>query len=259
MDLGLKDKVAVVTGGTAGIGLATAKAFIEEGAYVAICGRRTAVLQEALQELGDRAFGMSVDMTQENAVYDFAKAVYEKFGRLDIWVNNVGASFDRVGKEYTGEEIDRHYAVNFKSVVMGSQAALPYLEKQGGVIVNVSSLAARSASSGRATLYGPMKAAVVNYTNTLAGEVAAKGIRVLCIMPGFTLTPLVASTITPEELKKQVHSTLLRRAAKPEEIASILVFLASPRSSYMDATTVEVSGGRNMTLNPEFSYANIDK
>ena len=137
---------------------------------------------------------------------------------------------------------------------MGSQAAIPYLEKQGGVIINVSSLAARCATSGRATLYGPMKAAVVNYTNTLAGEVAAKGIRVLCIMPGFTLTPLVAQTIAPEELNKQVKSCLLRRPAQPEEIAGPIVFLASQQAAYMDAATIEVSGGRNMTLNPDYSY-----
>ena len=214
MDLGLKGKVAVVTGGTAGIGLATAQAFIDEGAYVAVCGRHLDLLKTALKQLGNNAFGCQTDMTNENA----------------------------------------HYAVNFKSVVMGSQAAIPYLEKQGGVIINVSSLAARCATSGRATLYGPMKAAVVNYTNTLAGEVAAKGIRVLCIMPGFTLTPLVAQTIAPEELNKQVKSCLLRRPAQPEEIAGPIVFLASQQAAYMDAATIEVSGGRNVTLNPGYSY-----
>lgn len=254
MDLGLKGKVAVVTGGTAGIGLATAQAFIDEGAYVAVCGRHFDLLKTALKQLGNNAFGCQTDMTNENEVYGFARQVNDHFGHIDIWVNNVGASFARKDTWYTGKEIDAHYAVNFKSVVVGSQAAIPYLEKQGGVIINVSSLAARCATSGRATLYGPMKAAVVNYTNTLAGEVAAKGIRVLCIMPGFTLTPLVAQTIAPEELNKQVKSCLLRRPAQPEEIAGPIVFLASQQAAYMDAETIEVSGGRNVTLNPGYSY-----
>ena len=99
-----------------------------------------------------------------------------------------------------------------------------------------------------------MKAAVVNYTNTLAGEVAAKGIRVLAIMPGFTLTPLVAATIDEGELQKQVKECLLRRPASPEEIAGPIVFLASRQASYMNAAVLEVSGGRNVTLNPGYSY-----
>lgn len=254
MDLGLRDKVAVVTGGTEGIGFAAARQFLAEGAYVAVCGRRQAVLDQALAQLGPRAFGQTCDMTQEDAVYAFAKAVYDHFGRLDVWVNNVGATIARHDDWYTGEEIDRTYAVNFKSVVMGSQAAIAYLEKQGGVIVNVASLAARCATSGRATLYGPLKSAVVGFTNTFAGEVAAKGVRVTAVLPGFTVTPLVKATIRPEDLVKQGQTCLLHRPAAPEEIAGPIVFLASPQASYMTSTAIEVSGGRSVTLNPGYSY-----
>ena len=254
MDLGLQGKVVVVTGGTAGIGLATAKAFLQEGASVAVCGRRQELLDDAVKALGGDVFAYRADMTDEGEVTAFAGAVYDHFGHIDVWVNNVGASFARKGAWYTAAEIDAHYAVNFKSVVMGSQAAIPFLEKQGGVIINVSSLAARCATSGRATLYGAMKAAVVNYTNTLAGEVAAKGIRVLAIMPGFTLTPLVAATIDDDELQKQVKECLQRRPASHEEIAGPIVFLASQQASYMNAAVIEVSGGRNVTLNPGYSY-----
>lgn len=254
MDLGLQDKVVVITGGTAGIGLAAARAFLAEGAYVAICGRRGDVLQQALAELGPRAFGLTTDVTVEKEVYAFARKVADHFGRIDVWVNNVGATIQRKNEWYTGEEIDRTYAVNFKSVVMGSQAAVPYLSRQGGVIVNVASLAARCATSGRATLYGAFKAGVVNFTNTFAGEVAAKHIRVVSILPGFTLTPLVAATIAPDDLKKQSRTCLLRRAADPAEIAGPIVFLASSQASYMTAASIEVSGGRSMTLNPGYSY-----
>lgn len=254
MDLGLTDKVAVITGGTAGIGLATAKQFLAEGCQVAICGRRQETLDKALAQLGPWAFGIPADVTIEAQVYAFAKAVKQHFGHIDVWVNNVGASFAREEEWYTVEEIDRHYEVNFKSMVMGCQTAVPYLEKQGGVIVNVASLAARCATSGRATLYGAMKAAVVNYTNTFAGEVASRGIRVVSILPGFTLTPLVEATISPGEREKQVKQCLLRRAAKPEEIAAPIVFAASSKASYMTGTAVEISGGRAVTLNPGYSY-----
>jgi NAD(P)-dependent dehydrogenase (short-subunit alcohol dehydrogenase family) len=254
MNLGLKDKVAVVTGGTQGIGFATAQAFIAEGAYAAICGRRQHILQQSVEELGSRVFGVVADMTMESEVYDFAHKVYDHFGRIDVWVNNVGATIARKREWYTGEEIDKTYAINFKSIVMGSQAAVPYLEKQGGVIVNVASLAARCATSGRATLYGAFKAGVVNFTNTFAGEVASRHIRVVSVLPGFTLTPLVQATITPENLIQQSQASLLRRSARPEEIAGPIVFLASGQADYITAASVEISGGRSMTLNPEYSY-----
>lgn len=257
MDLHLQGKVAVITGGTEGIGLAAARAFLQEGAQVAICGRRQVVLDQALHDLGETAFGLCVDMTKEKEVYAFAKAVWKHFGRLDVWVNNVGATIAREGEWYREDEIDRTYEVCFKTTVMGSQAALPYLQEQGGVVVNVASLAARCATAGRASLYGPLKAAVVSYTNTFAGEVAALGVRAVCIMPGFTLTPLVKKTIAPADLAYNVKNTLLHRPATPEEIAGPIVFLASDQARYMTGTAIEVSGGRNVVLNPEYSFERI--
>ena len=145
--------------------------------------------------------------------------------------------------------------VCFKSVVYGCQAAFRYMKKQhSGAIVNVSSLAARCPSAGRSTLYGPLKSAINNLTNTFAGEYCPHNVRVTCIMPGFTLTPAVKQTISPEELSMNPQATLLRRAAMPEEIARPIVFLASSAASYMTAATIEVSGGRSMTLNPSFAY-----
>lgn len=254
MDLGLRHKVIVITGASEGIGLAVAKAFAGEGAFVAICARRKDILEMAKEEVGSDCFVSCVDMTKEGDVYAFADAVAAHFGRIDGWVNNVGATIARKGEWYEGTEIDATYAVNFKSMVMGSQAAVPYLEKQGGVIINVASLAARVATSGRATLYGAMKAGVVSYTRTFAGEVAARHIRVVSVLPGFTLTPLVKATISPEELKKQTSQTLLQRPAWPEEIADPIVFLASQEASYITGTSLEISGGRSVTLNPHYSY-----
>lgn len=262
MDLGLKDKVVVITGGSKGIGYATAKMFLKEGAKVAICSRHEDEIREAassLTSLGE-VYCEAVDVSDGNAVYVFAEHVYKKFGNLNVWVNNVGTTGYKKGEEYDDEEIDFMTAACFKSVIYGCQAAYRYMKKcGGGVIVNVSSLAARCSSAGRSTLYGPLKSAINNLTNTFAGEYCADHIRVTCIMPGFTVTPLVRKAISQEELDRNASATLLRRMAEPEEIAAPIVFLASDAASYMTATTIEVSGGRSMTLNPTYAYDRLQK
>lgn len=256
MDLGLRGKVAVVTGGSKGIGYAAAKVFLEEGAKVAICARHEEELRQAageLEQLGP-VYWEAVDVTDAQANYDFAEHVYRHFGSIDVWVNNVGATGFKKGEEYDDWEIDFMTGVCFKSVVFGCQAGFRYMKEKGGSIVNVSSLAARCPSAGRSTLYGPLKSAINNLTNTFAGEYCAHNVRVTCVMPGFTATPLAKANISQEELDRNAGATLLRRMADPEEIARPIVFLASDWASYMTATTIEVSGGRSMTLNPTYAY-----
>ena len=257
MDLGLTGKTVVVTGGSKGIGYAAAEAFLKEGARVAICSRHEEELKKAAETLSQYGpvYYEAYDVVDAESNYRFAEHVNQKFGSLDVWVNNVGVSGPKKGDEYDDEEIDFMTGVCFKSVVYGCQAAFRYMKKQrSGAIVNVSSLAARCPSAGRSTLYGPLKSAINNLTNTFAGEYCPYNVRVTCIMPGFTLTPAVKQTISPEELSMNTQATLLRRAAMPEEIARPIVFLASSAASYMTATTIEVSGGRSMTLNPSFAY-----
>lgn len=259
MDLGLRGKVAVVTGASKGIGYAAARIFLEEGASVAICARHREELEEAASALEPYGpvYREAVDVADAQANYDFAAHVYAHFGKIDVWVNNVGATGYKKGEEYDEEEIDFMTGVCFKSVVFGCQAAFRYMKDRGGAIVNVSSLAARCPSAGRSTLYGPLKAAVNNLTNTFAGEYCAHNIRVNSVMPGFTATPLVKANISREELERNAGATLLRRVAEPEEIARPIVFLASGCASYMTAAAVEVSGGRGMTLNPSYAYEKL--
>lgn len=257
MDLGLTGKTVVVTGGSKGIGYAAAEAFLKEGASVSICSRHEEELKKAAETLSQYGpvYYEAYDVVDAESNYRFAEHVNQKFGSLDVWVNNVGVSGPKKGDEYNDEEIDFMTGVCFKSVVYGCQAAFRYMKKQhSGAIVNVSSLAARCPSAGRSTLYGPLKSAINNLTNTFAGEYCPYNVRVTCIMPGFTLTPAVKQTISPEELSMNTQATLLRRAAMPEEIARPIVFLASSAASYMTAATIEVSGGRSMTLNPSFAY-----
>lgn len=256
MNLGLDKKTAVVIGGSKGIGFATAREFLREGARVAICARKAEELIQAERELAafGEVYAACVDASVDNELYAFAADVFQKFGSIDCWINNVGTSGSKAGEEYTPEEIEFVAAACFKSAVYGCQAAFRYMKNHGGVIVNVSSLAARCATAGRATIYGPMKAAVNSLTKMMAGEYAAYGVRVVGVMPGFTATPLVQATISPEDLAYNVQGTLLHRLAQPEEIAKPIVFLASDAASYMTATALEVSGGRAEILNPGYSY-----
>lgn len=256
MDLHLKGKTAVVTGASKGIGYAVAKQFLQEGARVAIIARNETELKLAAEELKEfgEVYACAGDASKAEDIDTFAEQVYRHFGRMDVWVNNVGATGKKAGDDYTEEEIDFVVNVCFKSAVYGCQAAHRYMKENGGSIVNISSLAARCPSAGRSTLYGPMKAAVVNLTQTMAGEYCAENIRVNCVMPGFTLTPLVKAHISKEELEYNRQGILLHRLAEPEDIAKPVVFLASDAAGYMTGTTIEVSGGRSVTLNPSYAW-----
>ncbi|HSK68973.1 MAG TPA: SDR family oxidoreductase [Candidatus Limnocylindria bacterium] len=257
MDLGLKGKVCCVTGGSRGIGFAAAKAFLAEGAKVAICARERDALLEAEGQL--RRFGeiaaFEADATHPEGMDAFAAFAAGRFGGIDCWVNNVGATVPRKGGAWTPEELRLTEALCFDSVLWGCQAARPYLrERGGGAIVNVSSLAARCGTAGRSTLYGPLKAAVNQLSIMLAAEYAADGIRVNAVLPGFTLTPAARATIPEAELARNARGTLLGRLARPEEIAAPIVFLCSPQASYVTAASLEVSGGRAAVLNPEIAH-----
>ena len=256
MDLNLAGKTAVVTGGSEGIGYAVAEAFLREGARVAICSRRKETLadaEKALSALGE-VFCFQADMTDQRQADAFADAAAARFGGIDCWVNNVGATIARAGEDYTAEEVRRTVAVCFDSAVFGCQAARRHMKGRGGAIVNISSLAARCGTAGRSTLYGPLKAAVRQLSVMFAAECCADGIRVNCVLPGFTATPAVRATIAPEELRRNALGTLLRRVAEPEEIARPVVFLCSDAASYVTAASLEVSGGRSVVLNPEYAY-----
>jgi NAD(P)-dependent dehydrogenase (short-subunit alcohol dehydrogenase family) len=252
----LAGKTAVITGASKGIGLAVAQAFLKEGAQVAICARDRESLDEALKILAPlgHVFAMPADATDQNAIAAFAQAANKHFGSIHCWVNNVGASIPRAGDEYTPDEIASTVAVCFNSAIYGCQTAFRYMKQKGGAIVNVSSLAARCATAGRSTLYGPLKAAVQQLSVMFAAEYAACHIRINSVLPGFTLTPAVARSISGDELEQRVAGTLLQRPAEPKEIADPIVFLCSGRASYITAASLEISGGSSVVLNPKYSY-----
>lgn len=258
MNLDLEGKIAVVTGASRGIGLAIAKELLQEKAKVAICSFDGAELKQAAEMLSDlgEVYYEELDTSIGENVYRFADNVVKRFGKIDCWVNNVGAQLKKGADEdeYSDELLEKIYGVCFKSTAFGCQAAFRSMKHHGGAIVNISSLGARCPTTGAATLYGPMKAAINNLTITMAGEYAAYGVRVNCVMPGYTMTEFNTAHTTPEALKDICEGTLLQRTGKVEEIAKPVVFLCGSGSTFMTGETVEVSGGRCITLNPDFSF-----
>ena len=261
MYLNLQGKVAVVTGGSKGIGYAIAETFLEEGAKVAICGRNLEDLKNAASSLaaGNALYYKTADFTDSSQIYEFAKAVQKYFGRIDIWVNNAGGACAKQGDEYDDEQIKKETNLIFGSVVHGCQAAFRYMKKNGGSIINISSVGARCAVLGKTTLYGPLKSAVSGLTNTFAGEYAAWNIRVNAVAPGYIATKRAASSDSSDPHAHNMDTTILFRPGLPKEVAKPVVFLASDAASFITATTLEISGGRGVVLNPLYSYEKMQK
>lgn len=245
MELNLKDKVVVVTGGSSGIGKATAEAFAAEGSRVAICARSRDKLEAVQKEFEDKGYDlfiMSVDVSSKEAVYAFAAAVVRKFGRIDVWINNVGINKDMSVLEMDEKTWDDVMKANVSSYLYGTQAAAKQMKQTGGgAIVNTSSIASIIPSIYKSS-YGVSKYAVNGFTRISAGELAPFGIRVNGVAPGSTNTPLAQKT--GRDYSKLLKSNAIQRLAEPEEIANAFVFLASDAASYITGVTLEVSGGK---------------
>ena len=255
VDLGLKNKVAVVTGGTMVIGLATAKVLAREGAQVVICGRSQEKMDAAItvaKEEGILLCGKTADVTDEASFTTFAEWVWAKFGRVDILVNNAGRGSPGAALTLEKEVWQNVLDTNLTSVWNCSKVVSPYIERSGGgVIVNVSSLSGRIAFTHQGA-YPVSKAGVNALTRVMASELAAKGIRVVAVAPGFTETEMLKKKYGDTSFL--TDTTILRRLAKPEEIGQLIAFLASDLAGYITAEVVEISGGAFQVRDPGFSW-----
>lgn len=256
MDLGLKDKVVAITGGTSGIGAEVALAFAREGAKVAVCGRsqkKIDAIAERFQALGYPLYTETVDVSVNAELEHFAQATVEAYGRLDVWISNAGSSLVKPCEEVSEEEFYSLVDVDLKSVFFGAGCAARQMRRTGGgVIINTSSITAMIPSAGRA-LYGALKAGVNSLTRSLAAELAADHIRVVAIAPGYTVTPLTENSIA-DRYEWLVSSIAMNRLATPQDMVGGYLYLASNMSEYVDGVCLEISGGKFATQNARWSW-----
>jgi 3-oxoacyl-[acyl-carrier protein] reductase len=241
----LLNKVTLITGAAQGIGLATALKFAKEGAIVIVCDVKQVAVDDAVkqcQAIGAQAVGFVVDVTQREMVDATVKAVLEKFGRIDVLVNNAGITQDARLQKMTLEQFDRVIDVNLRGVFHCTQAVADAMVAQGsGVILNASSVVGIYGNFGQ-TNYAATKFGVIGFTKTWSRELGPKGIRVNAVAPGFVATPIL-STMPDKVVEEMMSRVPLKRLGQPEDIANVYAFLASDEAAYVNGAVLEVSGG----------------
>lgn len=242
----LEGKVAVVTGGTRGIGLAVVKKYLEQGARVVLFGSRQETVDKAVGKLLEedpacQVSGLAPDLADYACVEAAMKQVADQFGRIDILANNAGISARESIYDYKPEDFDRIMDLNVKAVFYCSKAAAPYMKAQGGgCIINTSSMVSLYGQPSGCG-YPASKFAVNGLTKSLARELGKDNIRVNAVAPGVTRTDMVAAL--PEEMVKRVSAGIpLGRVGEPEEVANVFLFLASELASYVTGAVVSVDG-----------------
>jgi len=250
----LKDRVAIVTGASGGLGIHFCKAFLKEGAAVGVNDLSKELVARAVEELSPLGpvVGAVADVCQYPTIERMVSAVVERFGRLDILINNAGGSlhtphtFEAIDEDAWDKVVD----VNLKGTFLCCQAAVKQFRKQGagGRIVNISALAGRWLGSLAGCHYTAAKAGVIGLTRHLAYELGPEGIHVNAVAPTITLASQRTVDLwaaRPEAYKEKILSEIpLRRLSTPEEIAAAVIFLSSDEASYLTGVTLDVNGGR---------------
>ena len=242
----LEGKIALVTGGTSGIGLATAKEFMTEGAYVFITGRRAPELAAAVKEIGSNVIGIQGDASNLGDLDRLFEQIKREKGKLDIVFANAGtAKYAPLG-QITEELYDSTFDTNVKGLLFTVQKALPLIPDGSSIILNASIVASKGLSSN--SVYSATKAAVRSFARTWTTDLKVRRIRVNAVSPGSIDTPglnelLGSSEVGQQRLKMISNSVPLGRLGKPEEIAKAVTFLASDDSSYITGAELFVDGG----------------
>ncbi len=240
----LKDKIAIITGGSRGLGKAIAQKFLEEGAVVIITATKEDKLRETAEELSilGKIEGVVMNVSQFDDVQKTIGSMIEKYGRVDILVNNAGITADSQMVHMTEEQFDSVIAVNLKGVFNCTKAVAGSMIENGyGRIINISSVTAHNGNFGQ-TNYTASKAGVIAMTQTWAKELGKKGITVNAVAPGYTLTEMVEAV--PEKAIAAIkEKTPVRRLGKPEEIAAACVYLSSDEAGFVTGAVLKVDGG----------------
>lgn len=245
----VEGQVALITGAARGIGRACAEALSRAGAAVVVAdllAREAEEAAAAIRGSGGRAVAVIGDVTRAADVRRMVEAALQSFGTIDILVNNAGILSETPTEDLTEDQWDRLLAVNLKAVVFVSQAVLPVMVRSGrGAIVNIASLAARVGGIAAGVDYAASKAGVIGVTRTLARQYGPRGVRVNAVAPGPVETEMTRHWSA--ELRQQFVARIpLGRLATPEDVAHVVLFLASPWAAYLTGLTVDVNGGLYM-------------
>lgn len=244
----LVNKVALITGASSGIGKATAERFVKEGAKVIIADHNMERAEKFASSLRDNEYHAEAVMFEASGLYSAKLAVdraIEIFGSIDCVVNNVGGT--NLLKDLDVEELDLHYFdevlhTNLRSMLATAQAAIPFMKNFGGTIINIASIGGLLGDL-KGTLYGISKAGVINLTRYIAAQYGHFGIRCNCVAPGLVLTPATLDNMSEEDRETFIKYNSLPYAGRPEDIASIIAFLASEDSRYISGQTIIADGG----------------
>jgi len=242
----LKDKVAVITGGTTGIGFATAKRFIDEGAKVVITGTNPKTLEAARSELNGQAEVIASDASNEKDVKMLFDHVVDKLGKIDVLFLNAGIAKFSPWEQHSEEDFDRQFAINVKGPWLAIKHAIPVLN-DGASIIATTSVANKMGMPG-SSAYAATKAALRQMVRTAAAELSPRGIRVNAVSPGPIETPIFGKTGMPAEEIEQMAAGMqsqiaLGRFGRSEEVANTALFLASDESSFVQGQEFVVDGG----------------
>ncbi|MGK8491499.1 glucose 1-dehydrogenase [Nocardia asiatica] len=236
-------QVALVTGGSSGMGLATARRLLTEGARVVVTGRDKTRLDAAVAELNgdDRVVAIPGDAGRVADLDALVAAIRDRHGRLDVVFANAGVASFRPHAEITEDEFDRVVDTNFKGVFFTIQKALPLLSEHAAIVINASWTLHRGLPGG--TLYAATKAAVHNLARTLAAELGPRGIRVNSVSPGYIETPMFHDNVSPDAHAAVLAEVASRRLGTAEDVADAVAFLASAEASYINGQDLVIDGG----------------